>query len=397
MHSRRISPKTKIIAVAITLIVIVCSGLLFLAPVYGVMVPAFPGSASTSRFVVTGDARIDSSIASDLQGLSPHQLNYSVDHETPELVSISAQGSNGPDAQTQTFVATYSRTSGLPVRTKELMADEESYRAFQSFARGQLRNSTGLDSSALEEFTDFALTGDNEIVFPIAQGTSTFKLPLNQLHPYLAAERFGMVTTPQPSDLGKCPEHCVAITYDDGPDEFTPQVLDSLQKRGAHATFFVIGYKVGLFPHMVQRTVAEGHEVGNHSWNHPKLNTLTSGQISWQLSQTNNIIAQTTGSAPKITRPPYGATNGAVSAVSNSLGQPIVMWSVDTSDWRDRDPELVCKRAVEGAKPGSIILMHDLHKTTANATPCVVEGLQQRGFSLVTVSELQSTQKQQPL
>ncbi|AKK03441.1 polysaccharide deacetylase family protein [Corynebacterium epidermidicanis] len=289
------------------------------------------------------------------------------------------------------------------------MHDSESIQAFHAYARGQLLNWAQSQRPLSEqqrqliqhhEFDNFGITDGNKLVFqipePIAGTTTDFTLPAENLRPYLTAESaFGLLGLPEQAparDLSQCPHNCVAITYDDGPEDATPRVLDALQKRGAHATFFTIGQKVALRPEMVQRIVAEGNEVGNHSWSHPKLNTLTAGQISYQLSDTNNAINKAIGTTPKVMRPPYGATNSTVAAVAESFGQSVVMWTIDSKDWLNRDPQIVCSRAVDSAQPGSIILMHDMHNTTADATPCVIEGLQQRGFTLVTVSELKHSQ-----
>lgn len=182
---------------------------------------------------------------------------------------------------------------------------------------------------------------------------------------------------------------CVALTFDDGPGEYTGRLLDMLHKAGIHATFFVLGQMVaaGDGGRTLRRIVAEGHEVGNHSWSHPQLTTLSEEGLRWQLRHTERLVQHLTGVHMRVMRPPYGSTDSLVTAETRREGLAQILWSVDTLDWRDRVPSIVARRA-GSAKPGSIVLMHDIHSTTVQAVPRVIKTLKHRGFTFVTVSEL---------
>ncbi|MEW9533469.1 polysaccharide deacetylase family protein [Microbispora sp. NPDC049125] len=186
-----------------------------------------------------------------------------------------------------------------------------------------------------------------------------------------------------------CRQHrCVALTFDDGPGDNTGTVLDILAAHHARATFFLLGQMItGGTRDFVRRMVAEGHEVGNHSWDHAALAGLSSAALSRELDRTQDVVRRTTGVRMTLMRPPYGSTNKEVEAASRKEGLAQIMWAVDTLDWRDRNPALVAKRCGE-AKPGDIVLMHDIHPTTVKALPHLLDELDRKGFTYVTVSEL---------
>ncbi|GAA5042195.1 peptidoglycan/xylan/chitin deacetylase (PgdA/CDA1 family) [Thermocatellispora tengchongensis] len=181
---------------------------------------------------------------------------------------------------------------------------------------------------------------------------------------------------------------CVALTFDDGPGEYTGRLLDALAAYRAKATFFLVGQmvtreRVGD----VLRMVAEGHELGNHSWDHALLPALPPSRIDAELARTMRVVYAATGVRVRLMRPPYGSTDRRVARITRREGLAQILWNHDTFDWRDRDPELIARRAVR-ARPGSIVLMHDIHKTTVQAVPHILARLHERGFVFVTVSEL---------
>ncbi|MER7502923.1 polysaccharide deacetylase family protein [Nonomuraea pusilla] len=182
---------------------------------------------------------------------------------------------------------------------------------------------------------------------------------------------------------------CVALTFDDGPGEYTPRLLDELRRRDVKATFFVLGEMVAAdrSGHMIRRIAADGHELGNHSWNHPSLTGVSGDELKRQLRQTEELVHRLTGVRMRLMRPPYGATDKAVAEETRREGLAQILWNVDTLDWRDRDPEVVARRAA-AATPGSIVLMHDIHPTTVEAVPKLLDTLAKKGFTFVTVSEL---------
>jgi peptidoglycan/xylan/chitin deacetylase (PgdA/CDA1 family) len=189
---------------------------------------------------------------------------------------------------------------------------------------------------------------------------------------------------------------CVALTFDDGPGPQTDRLLSALAAYGAHATFFTVGTSAEARPDLLRRMTAAGHLVADHSWSHRGLTTLDKHKISDELSRTQIVIGTQTGRPPSLLRAPYGVVNARVLTVARALKLPIVGWSLDTADARDPDPEAVARRAIEGTRPGSIILMHDSDPVTVTALPKVLKALAGRGYAFVTVPELYGPRGMEP-
>ena len=178
----------------------------------------------------------------------------------------------------------------------------------------------------------------------------------------------------------------VALTFDDGPDgNTTPQALDILAKYKIKATFFVQGKNIAGNESILKRMQSEGHEVGNHSWNHPVLTKLSLEDAKKQLTDTEDAITKVLGKSSKLMRPPYGAISDDI---RNSLDLSFIMWDVDSLDWKSKNEAAILTEIQRQATNGSIILMHDIHQTSVNSLPKVIEYLQGQGYSFVTVSEL---------
>ena len=180
------------------------------------------------------------------------------------------------------------------------------------------------------------------------------------------------------------------MTFDDGPDGArTPRLLDLAAQRQIRLTFFLLGMKVAGEPDIARRIVAEGHEIGNHSWSHPNLSEISEETVRDELRKTDDAIIRETGIRPKLMRPPFGAITKNQSAwIEKEYGYRITWWDVDPRDWKDRDPEIVARRILSDARAGSIILCHDIHTSTIDAMPKVFDDLLRRGFKFATVSEL---------
>lgn len=183
----------------------------------------------------------------------------------------------------------------------------------------------------------------------------------------------------------------IAITFDDGPDPVgTPRLLDMLKERGIKATFFLVGRSVATWPVIVKRIVAEGHEVANHTWTHPKLSSYKQTRVMDELRKTHDAIVKACGVAPILYRPPYGAILlSQRKYIHDRFQYPTIMWDVDPLDWRSpRSPAKVHDRVIALTKPGSIILCHDIHHETIDAMPSTLDDLKARGFQFATVSQL---------
>lgn len=178
----------------------------------------------------------------------------------------------------------------------------------------------------------------------------------------------------------------VAITFDDGPSAVTtPRLLDILKEKKAKATFFVVGNMAIKNTDLLKREYAEGHEVGSHTMTHANLGRSTVAGIQWEEQAMDNLFVDVLGARPAITRPPYGEVNDTVRSTMN---QPLIIWTVDTEDWRYRDATSVRSRAMAGVFDGAIILMHDIHSTTVDAVGAIIDDLRAAGYELVTVSEM---------
>ncbi|MFG1396256.1 polysaccharide deacetylase family protein [Roseixanthobacter pseudopolyaromaticivorans] len=182
----------------------------------------------------------------------------------------------------------------------------------------------------------------------------------------------------------------IAITFDDGPNpETTPKLLKILEARNIKATFFVLGTNASAYPDVVRSVAAAGHEVGNHSWNHPQLPKLTLAAADKQIEDTSAAIEAATGKKPLYLRPPYGAMTPALQQhLVQKYGVTMIFWSVDPLDWKVRDAQNIYDQIMKHVRPGAIILAHDIHATTVAAMPRVLDALIAKGYKFVTVSEL---------
>ena len=182
----------------------------------------------------------------------------------------------------------------------------------------------------------------------------------------------------------------VAMTFDDGPHPTnTPRLLDMLKQRNNKATFFVVGSNARRYPSIMRRIVAEGHEIGNHTVSHGKMTSMSQSQIRSDLNTANQIIKTACGVTPRTVRPPYGAITSAQKTwIKAEFGLPSILWSVDPEDWKKPGSSVVASRLINGAKPGGILLAHDIHAPTIDAMPRALDGIRAKGYRFVTVTQL---------
>lgn len=190
----------------------------------------------------------------------------------------------------------------------------------------------------------------------------------------------------------------IAITFDDGPHpQNTPRLLDMLAQRNVKATFYVIGRSVDLYPGVLRRTVAEGHEIGNHSHTHRLLSKLGDTEIRQEMQRCQDAIGRAAGVNPRTMRPPYGGLlQRQRELILQEFGYPTILWSVDPLDWKRPGPSVVASRILAGTTAGGIVLAHDLHSQTVDAMPAALDGLLKRGFKFVTVSQLIAMKAETP-
>ena len=177
----------------------------------------------------------------------------------------------------------------------------------------------------------------------------------------------------------------VALTFDDGPNKYTEQLLDALKEYNCSATFFVLGSMVEKFPIALQRMVLEGNEIGNHTMDHRQLTKLSEKEILKEVEDTQQVIESIVHVYPKLVRPPYGSKNDTVSRI---LDYDLILWDLDTRDWASKDTEKIIEVTLNNVRDKDIILMHDIYPTSVQAAIELIPLLQERGYQLVTVSEL---------
>ena len=177
----------------------------------------------------------------------------------------------------------------------------------------------------------------------------------------------------------------IAITFDDGPGNYTEQLLDTLKERDIKVTFFVVGNRIAAFEDIVLREYQEGHQVASHTFTHPDLKKLSEASIRQEMVQTTDAIKALTGQEKVYFRPPYGNYNNTVIKYADG---PIILWSVDTLDWKYRNAQTVRQNIVNGAKDGAIILLHDIHPTSVAGAIMAIDDLRQQGYEFVTVEDL---------
>jgi peptidoglycan-N-acetylglucosamine deacetylase len=192
----------------------------------------------------------------------------------------------------------------------------------------------------------------------------------------------------RPVYCGGTKKKMAALTFDDGPGPYTaPAVLHVLRKRHARATFFLVGRRIQVYPGIPMQE-AELGAVGDHTWNHAELTGLDENAMKSEVEDAQTSIAQATKRPVTLFRPPYGARDGAVDREVASLGMVEVMWSLDSFDWQGGNWKELVARVLRDVRPGSIILMHDIHPNTIAAVWKLVPALHHLGYRLVTVPEL---------
>lgn len=177
----------------------------------------------------------------------------------------------------------------------------------------------------------------------------------------------------------------IALTFDDGPSKYTKDLLKLLKKYDVTATFFVLGNKVPLYTETLKKMISNGNEIGNHSYNHKLMSSLKKEEIIEQIEQTQSALKSTLGYTPKSLRPTYGSVN---QKIRENTSLTIVLWNVDTLDWKIKDPKKIAERGLK-VKDGDIILMHDSKERTIKALSIMIPKLLDEGYQFVTISELE--------
>lgn len=395
------------------------------------------------EYPLTGNNTIDTTIASAIDQLDhefrqsvaagrtfhrpmTEAISYQITHNTNAALSVVVQANqdtHGAHPASFTRFWTFNKQTGTAITLRDLVGGNTVHlRTVIDAAQRSVaatiaeRQQPAVDPGEMvteDALTNFVITNDNTLAWPFSQaalvpssyGTMTISLPFTSILAALQTTQARQIATipalpkPQPKPIAtpapaspapsaSCAQACIALTFDDGPGPYTNELLDTLDQYGAKGTFFMIGSKVAARADVARRIHTSGHQLGNHSWSHPVLPQYSAEAIGSELDRTNSAITQATGTTPTIMRPPYGAVNSVVLEQLRQRGMASILWSVDTRDWADRNSTIVCNRAVAGARPGAIILMHDIHPTSVNAVPCILSTLKQQGYRFVTVQAL---------
>ncbi|TYB68435.1 polysaccharide deacetylase family protein [Nonomuraea sp. PA05] len=189
---------------------------------------------------------------------------------------------------------------------------------------------------------------------------------------------------------------CIALTFDDGPGKYAGTLLDTLKKYDAKATFFLEGQYVKSRPQYVKRMAAEGHELGNHSYSHPDFTKSEAATIKSEIQKTQDAVKKAAGVEPKLLRPPYGMADLQVADIAAEFGMPMILWTAGSQDWSSKNVDAIQKQTLAVAKPNAIILMHDWVKQTVDGMPALIKTLQNKGYHLVTVSDVVKNENLEP-
>lgn len=310
-------------------------------------------------------------------------------------------------------LATGKTFSGIEIFRPERLADMAATLRAQALPFEMLNED---DNEVDESWLQSTVLTDNGIVIPLRKGeffpsyagTLMVSVPYGLIKDFLAVD----LDMPMPeTQVVKEPEQALpfapqtdipreraidpskpmlALTFDDGPSEFTMEIAKALENAGGRGTFFMIGRGMAEHPEIVAEVSERGHQIGCHTWSHPNLTKITDGKIDWQVRHTQELAVKLTGKQTTMLRPPYGAYNSNVSAVLRRHKMPIIMWSVDTKDWATRNASQTYHAIINGAGNGKIILCHDLYQETANAVFRAIPELVRQGYQLVTVEEMMS-------
>lgn len=270
-----------------------------------------------------------------------------------------------------------SRTFGLAFPRNKLAAQSTHYAVLHS------TDLVNWSTSDLKLVSISDMDADNELV------------AFRSMLPVAAAQRQFLKLLPVPKMPLGDPAKYVAFTYDDGPHpDRTPRLLDMLAARNIRATFYVVGTNAVKYPHILRRMINEGHEIGNHTVNHPNLTTLTTEEVIAEVAGCRDAVVAGATLPTMTIRPPYGAVNQSLRDLFISeFGYPTVLWNVDPLDWKMTvSDQQVIDTILTESDHGEIILCHDIHERTINVMPTVLDGLLAQGFSFVTVSELLALQ-----
>lgn len=262
-----------------------------------------------------------------------------------------------------------------------------------NFEQKELSRNEYLSKFSAQKFNNFYIDNDDIIT---KDDDHEYVIKIEDTLTYLKKDlgSHKVSDAPSPSvylDQGVDPnEKLIAFTFDDGPHwEITEKLMDTLEAHDGKGTFFMVGQRIEqdeAYKPIVKSVLDRGHQLANHSYDHADFNTLTKEQVNAQIDKTSAIFKDASGyEGPYMVRPPYGNANEFVRKNTNSV---FINWSVDTLDWKTRDPQSICNEIDKMSHDGAIILLHDLYETSYKGFECGIKKLADKGYKFVTVEEL---------
>lgn len=287
--------------------------------------------------------------------------------------------------------------TGQPVTFKDLIPEQADLLGIQQVIQQKLLDQAQDKNAVFDQVMDLPrISYDSPISYTPTEfkitlpdnglGVKELTLPYKEIAPYINTALVDQETIKDAFPVFEEGKKYVALTFDDGPSaETTPQVLDILKERGAHATFFLLGENVIGNEAIVKRMHDEGNEVASHSFSHPLLTTLDDEQLKSEIRQTDKAIFNACGVLPRNIRAPYGTANAHVAEVT---GKPFINWNVDSLDWQSRNVEAIKTQIANNLFEGSIVLMHDIHPETVQALGAVIDNMKAQGYEFVSVDTM---------
>lgn len=323
--------------------------------------------------------------------LESYQISSGANGSTkikPIIVDLNTDNILGPSDIFSFDENLISEIKEIVYRQVEKNSELNSY-IFEDLLKESLYNYEGWKISVNPESLIFSF--DQYEVAAANVGVVTIEIPMDQIYSYLNPTFIKKLNLEEPEKQTelKSDGKYIALTFDDGPHpKVTPRILKTLEEHNVKATFYMLGNQVEYYPSLAKQVLDEGHELGNHTKSHKNLTHLGASQVKEEIQSSSDNIQNATTSLPKSLRPPYGAFNNTVKEVSNELDLPIIMWSVDSLDWKSRNVSAINREVMSTVHPGAIVLLHDIHSTTADALPSLLKNLENEGYEFITVSQL---------
>jgi len=332
---------------------------------------------------------------------------YQYDENYYSFIFTNRQSLHNAETETKIKTILYNNATGEIVPIQHVLSNDiKNLETLLTYIRSLLSEdeelATKVDRTKIDEFlvndwetiTNFAIAKEDLIVYfdegtiaPKDVGTISIKISMSFLNPILATEfQQEMIDLGEKVQVIDDKRKRVALTFDDGPHPtVTKQILNHLDQYDAKATFFMLGNRIKYSPEVALEVLNRGHEIGNHTWSHPVLTKLPLDKVMHEFKTTEDIIIETIGQESTVFRPPYGATTDAIEA---AIPRNSINWTVDTMDWKYRNASQPINSIKKQIHNNAVILMHDIHQSTADGLPAVLEFLSNEGYEFVTVSEL---------